>query len=547
MNFLTTNPMTRVLPPAYYANVISTLMARLAPPQISDTDLLKKYRDYTVGKQSTPLNNDEQAILGEGVNYKLNICRPILNVRCDRLKVRHVAVTTPAEIAAETDETGAATLTASDLMTASVKRAWQLNSMDLRQRHTHWQAGRDGEAFIIVDYDEKKKRVRITPNEKFDGVAGMYGVASEENPSEFEKFVKKWKETYYERGQTKARERMNVYYEDRVEKWFMGAAQWQPYTLDGTQLAPIQQDDLTYEAAVLWWTHDGTENGIPLGFPVFPFLANANGGLTGYSDLADIVPEAQDVINMHGASLVAATRIAGFTVNFLFGDRLPGDDYVDVFPGAWVDNLKPDGHIYQTVPADLPQLISALEMAIRHAAMITNVPLSYMNMTGQVMAEGTQQQNEVALIAALENRQTAFGNAYEDMARLILKLEALYSESDPQWKILLGSTPDKVLEALDLCHFNCEWESVKVRDETAEMDRAVRLQNDLGVPSEIAWAKSGLLTSDEVTNGLKINRMTQLQGVVDQLRTQQQQTAEQLANANTELQGLKDERQPATA
>lgn len=535
-NVMTNNRMLNILPnTTAYAQFFASYMASLVAKTDKESELhnkIKLYREYVAGDQAAPLNEYEQALLGDGVTYQFNVCRTILNVKNDRLKVMQLILKDALDAVASTDENGN-DIMLGDLLTEQFKRQWDKNRMDLRQRHNHWNASRDGESFIIADYDHDKKQVVFIPNERWAGTTGVRAIYSEENPTEVSRYVKHWVESYVDKfGYTAKRVRMNVYYPDRVEKWYQSGG-WKPYEFDGTPVYDLEQG---YKAAVVWWTHDFSPSGLPLGFPVFHFICNADGGQGGVSDLADIVPHAQDDINRKGASLLAGTSVAGFGITYMFGAKLPGDenDMVQMFPGTVIDGLDKEGSITQTQPADLPQLIQSLETSIRHAAMLANIPLSYINTTGQVMAEGTQQQNEVALTSVIKQRQVAFGNAYEDLAKLTVKLLLVNNQLSDLVGLLGGST-DRALQAIDDLSVECDWLPAEMRDETAEVNRVAVKVEKLGLPQEMGLEELGYSQAD-LLRIEKYNNDKLIRSTIAAMQFQQSQV---------EAQATTNERQPA--
>src|SRR5690606_34099435 len=110
--------------------------------------------------------------------------------------------------------------------------------------------------------------------------------------------------------------------------------------------------------------------------------------------------------------------------------------------------------------------IEVKDSLIKDAATLTATPLSYFNLTGQISAEGTQKQLESALLAKTTRNQTVFGNAWEDMARMWLRLEAVYGDELAAYK--------NDLTALDDIELSCEWHPAETRNEREVIELAVQ-------------------------------------------------------------------------
>lgn len=463
-----------------------------------DTALVTKYREYVDGDQNDVLNEDQRALLGIDFDPMLNVCEIVVSVPADRLKVRDIHIERP-DITRDERNTGIEDELSAQL-TAALRDVWDENRMDNSTADLHWMAGRDGEAFLVTEYVDSK--VSITYHDLYDGVTGMYAVYGDDDKATPRYFVKRWKETPLPTAtrpeDRHVIQRMNVYWPNRVEKWAQGGqynkGSWQPYTTDGTQLETVDLPDHgSYEAAVVWWTSDESPLGTPLGFPVFHYRANSNGSANGKSDLINVVPSFQDNLNRAFAMQTAAEQLAGTPINFITGARVPEE--LNYFPGALIEipNVQNASASVSQVPAaNITQLTDAVDAKIRWIATITKVPLAYFNVTGQVSAEGTQKQAELPLIAKVERRQLSFGAQYEALARMVVKLLATF---DPEFTLLDGDL-DGTLEYIDTLAISCTWEPAEVRDEDAEIARAVQLVSSLEVPVEYGWKVAGIPVED---------------------------------------------------
>lgn len=458
---------------------------------------MQLYRRYANGEQAAQLTNDQKILLvgedGSGnpnaaPDIAINICGTVLDVETDRLEVRGFQV-----IVEDNEEL-------SDTITQLVWQRWKQSRMDEGQQNVHYTTARDGNSYLFVYWDPKTGMGRFAFNRAYDGdSSGADMFYQDDDASQPICAVKVWtvQRPIIGNGSTGRVQRKNVYYEDRVEKYIrgqvgsaLGHAQWRPLA----QGDPDWEDTLEfvtlldvfgtpYQATVAWWTDTLTNTGQPLGIPAAHFRHGARGEAYGRSAIADIAPGMQDMINMTGASLLAATVLSGFKVTWA-NKFLPQSTTLAVYPGAILYNEE-DGTFGQLQETNLLQLVEVLNTHIKNAATLTSTPLTFFNQTGQMPAEGTQKQLELGLLAKTRRNQTGYGNAYEDAIRMLLKLESLF-----------GADVTLTLEQIDALQITCDWEPAQMRNEKEETEIA-QMHEALGVPKEFIWRRLGY-TVDEI-------------------------------------------------
>jgi hypothetical protein len=298
---------------------------------------------------------------------------------------------------------------------------------------------------------------------------------------------------------------MTVYHPNRIEKYISDAgmtgaysdAGWRPYHGDGDTEDAIIEDDYgnQYTAAVVWWTDTGTPEGEPLGLPVFHLRNASKGGAYGRSDIADVVPSIQDMVNLSTVSLLAATQLSGFKIGVLFGID-PQNDKLKLGPGGWIYSSNPDGSAQQMGETNLVQLMDIKNGFIKDAATTTGTPLSFFNITGQIAAEGTQKQLEAALLAKVQAAQKVFGNAYARAVKMALKLDSLFTPN--------GGGNGLSLEAIDALNIEVRWKPADVRNEREQHDMA-KIAKELGVPLEVVLSKYLEFDQDEIAEIMSAN------------------------------------------
>lgn len=452
-------------------------------------DDLILFRKYDENDQPTQLNSKQIALLGGVDNsFNINLCNLVNATERDRLAVQNIQVSIAATSDADVDSAKAASVA----LTAQARRWWQQSRMDAAQNNLYYSAGRDGDAFITAGYDSKLKRPVYSVNVAYDGMTGMYMQYRDGDPHNPQYAVKTWVETISDNAGNRI-SRRNIYTADailKLQQTFVADAEtatWVPFLDESTEDDVIEYDlfGQTVKAGVMWWTDTQTESGEPLGISVFHFAHNSNGLALGRSNLADIVPDLQNSVNLANASYIAAAQLDGFSVIWVTGIDEEDGKKVQRYPGSIMHGEAPEAKFGRLAGTNLEQLGAVVDRQIRYVSMITATPMVMLNTTSQIAAEGTLQQQEVPLIAKVENNQVAYGNAYEDMIRMSFRIDKVFGE---------GGGPD--LAAIDELAIDTIWKSAATRDELNEINVIVQKVEKLGVPREQGWAELGYEPED---------------------------------------------------
>lgn len=502
---------------------------------------VRTYRDYADGDHQDYMT-DEQRILLVGEDgagnpntapeLRVNVCSTILDAETDRLEVKGITVTVEDNEAL------------SDTLSSLVWDRWRASRMDEGQQNVHFAACRDGNSHIVTFWDEVATEARLTFNKAYDGdSSGTELLYQDDDANQPLCAVKIWtvQRPVIGNASTGRVQRKNVYYPDHVEKWIntnaegtFSTAAWRPLREGDPDWEPGLLSDSfedvygnQYGATFSWWTDTGAQGGQPLGIPVFHFRHQARGSAYGRSTLADVAPGLQDAINLSALSLLAATVLNGSKVTTATKFDPSTTATLSVYPGAILYNTQ-DGSFGQLSETDLRQLIEVKDSLIKDAATLTSTPLSFFNLTGVVPAEGTQKQLEIALLAKTRRNQTSFGNSYEDAARMLLKLEAVY-----------GSEVALSLEDIDALDISVEWEDANPRNEAEVLDGAIRRHKELQTPIEVAWAEVGYSQDeiDAMSEDLDTRRNQAMGGLLSQLMQAEQASADG-ASAQEQERGL---------
>jgi hypothetical protein len=473
--------MLSALNPFSNANV-STLsyMGKLADDRQENIDDVILFRRYAEGDQDDVLSQKEKNL--GGVELRLNICQKIITTETDRLNMRGVRVIVP-----DNEQT-------SEDVSQQIAKWFKLTRADLKMLGVHDSASRDGDAYIIVEFDKKKNRPIFTVNEQYDGETGVDFRYLDNNPDTPMYAVKRWVAEENTADGTRTI-RMNIYMADRVLKLTNSTtttngktnqAGWYPYTVEGEidDVIEVTLYGQKFTAGVQWWTDTRTETGQPLGIPVIHFRRAMDSKAYGRSAIADIAPGVQDTVNRNFSSNDFATRTAGFPINWAtkfdpesnFNNADTGSNQVskkvEAKPGAVLYNTE-DGSFGQLPAANLQQLVDVLDAVLRYAATITDTPMSALNPSGAIAAEGTLQQQEAPLLAKIKKIQISFGNSWEDVAKMMVVTD-----------IVFGTNTSKLtLDTLDEIEFDAQWDSPQTRNESNELANA-EIKKRLGVPDD---------------------------------------------------------------
>jgi hypothetical protein len=424
-------------------------------------------RDYYDGDQHVPLTKRQRETLGfvEGGRFAINYCATVVNAVWERLIV--------AALAASKDKA----------FSEIAWQWWQHNRMDEKQDGVHRGAVRDGEYFVIVDLDDELQP-RFTPHLRYtDPLSGGTGFGCKAHypddltslPMEFAS--KRWTETVVEDGKRQTRQRLTMYYPERIEKYRQaarsGESGWTEHLDEGDTTWPIPWVDTV---------------GKPLGIPVIHWRNPDS-----KSEIWDAIPP-QDAINKTAIDILAAADAAGFPIRIAQGfsattDGKPpasdGGNYLELTPGCWIEIPK-DATATLLEGTDLTPLIAALDSWIVKLAQVTDTPISRFQVTRLVAAEGTLKQQEAVLLSKVRVRQVRFGNSWEDTLYMARRLVNTFASG--------GLNEEAMLEV--------EWVPAATRDEKEHIETLGLKRDKLNVPLEFLWSEAGY--SQEEINKMKM-------------------------------------------
>jgi len=409
-------------------------------------------RKYHDGEQGVKLTPRLEQFINTNFEFRLNICKTVVVAVSEKLRV-----------------TGFNSGNTSLIEWAQA--IWRHNKMGARQEDIYENSLRDGESFIIVEWDNDEAIPIFSTNERYTDTSvdgngsGVWAVYNQDDPNQDMLYaVKQWIEKVDDTENYIIRR--NFYYPDRIEKWYTdGYTEWKHYSEEG-------------EGWPIPWTGS---DGQPLGIAVIPFN---NRGLR--CEAWDAFPP-QDALNKTFVDLLSSSDLTAFRIYYALGfiptsdGKAPADDgsnLLRVEPGTVISTTKSkrDAEFSAVDPADVAPLMNLAHQIVLWCAMVTNTPVSRFISTRLVASNETLKEQEGPLIARVTARQESFGSAWTDCFTLALKLTEKFG--DGTYNVSAGGTVDPL------------WAEATSRGESEKLND-LKVKKDLGVPQEQLWVEMG--------------------------------------------------------
>lgn len=352
---------------------------------------------------------------------------------------------------------------------ALTQMVWGGSRMKGKRAALMLQTVRDGESFILIDYDAENDRPRWTPHQRYtdatiagDGEGVMLIYPNGDTDQKPLYGLKRWTER-----QTGKRDqqRITVYYNDRIERYASTVTGWQltDLVLETGEVLPAEE----------WNTDDGTETGDPLGIPIVhcktPTMQTA---------AREAIP-IQKGLNKTYVDMMQASDMEAFRILIALG-WMPPDGALDA--GTWYYTDKDGASVHEVQPGDSTRFIQLIDKQVALMADVTDTPLSLLQRSAQRAAEGTLQEEKESFIARVRDYAETIEIALEDAMRISRRLHNVYS-GDP----LLSEEPSFVVK----------WAPFSTRSVADQATQAQAMIASQFPPQEVwrmAWGK----TPDEV-------------------------------------------------
>jgi len=377
------------------------------------------YQNYYDGDHELKFPPKAKEILKTNYGLAVNYCSAIVDTLTAKLKVEGLVCK---------DENARGWL----------QNQWDENNMEALTIRLHRNAVITGDSFLIV-WPDQSKRLRI----HFNPSCYIFPFYEEENEESLKYVIKKWV-FHDEKGYPYVR--MNKYYPDRIEKyissdnWLKG--NWEKYQPPEDSEWPLPN---------------------PFGIiPIVHFPNKIADTVFGVSELKDAIP-IQDAINKLEVDLLKVADLHGFPQAYVTG--LEGEilsEPLETGPGeVWTINSK--ANVGSLGAADLGNLLNAIDNHIEKLCEVTATPRSALGLTGGGMPSGEAlERSHAALNNKALERQISFGNAYQELNRILLIMGKALGQIqvDPEIKTEI------------------QWKPVSPRDKTELTNEVInKLQN----------------------------------------------------------------------
>jgi hypothetical protein len=399
----------------------------LADPRSPRVDRYKTYEGYYDGDIGYGhLTGRLKMFLEQhGFRYVENFCETIVDALALQLQLNSVV----AE---------------SDAFSQWQDQVWQHNRFDDLQGVVHTQTPMKGDSYVIVDWCQDTSLPRFTFNRPelvkpvYDELGAMMVAA------------KTWREA--KRAQTNPTglpvRRLNLYFEDRVEKWFTTTAIDTNKSEQQAIWAPHR--DLDDQAWPVPWV-DAT--GAPLGVAVVHFRNKPKGRDFGKSELHNVIPQ-QNFLTKTLVDLAETLDYQGAAQRWATG--VSEGTFTSAAGTVWTSKNE-NARFGQFEPANPTGVLEAIEQTLRRMAARSQTPLHQLMTGGNHPSGETLKAARKPLVDKTIDRQTSYGGVWVDAHILAMRLQELH---DPSFTV-----PDDLL-------LEASWESADTKDEKNDTDVA---------------------------------------------------------------------------
>lgn len=453
---------------------------------------VRAMREYYAGEFPVMLTQRQQEFLGDLVaddtfTFAHNLFRSVIDTLAERLSVEGFAVN-----GAGVEPNDGAQAGADNGLAALLWEWWKGNGSDITEQDVYLAALRDGTAYVMVDFDAATGAPRFTVHEQDDGESGVRLVR---DPGDRRRVLYATRYFWEVDADGKRTERRTVYLPDQIRKYKRGAGGWEKVE---------DADDIGWP---LPWR---STTGQPLGVAVVEF-ANPGG-----AECAQIVG-LQNLLNKAWLDLVAAADASGFPLlvaEYSDGaplggqsdDDLEGADEFRIAPGRMIEISG--GTLRRIEAANLLPMLEVIWATVAAIAGVSRTPQYYLRPQGgaDVPSGESLKQLESGLVARARKRQRIFGQAWEDVLHLALRVQATFGGG-----IASGDVP----------RLEVQWADAETRNEAVQAQVA-EAHKRLDVPLPAVWAQLGY-TPEQIAEFEMIQRRQRAQDVATiaaTLRTQ---------------------------
>lgn len=414
------------------------IMQLVAQQEQARLDGYARYKDYYDGKHPLKVPEKYKEIAAQEYDIRANYCDVVVNALVSRLKIEGIKCSSENQALADECE-------------GFIDRAWKANRMDAKHSRINRGAVKCGDSFVqvwpkFVAGSDKPVGYQIS----YIDPSLVFPFYSSDDDDSLEWVKKQWI-AFDSQGAPYARK--DIYYADRIERFYAvtsdtaptlaryAGMQWQPYTEDGFEAQLIN----------------------PYGIiPIVHLRNRQDESPFGASELENALT-LQDAINKAVIDLMRIADAQGFPQRYITGadtDMFPKDANGEpiVLSGPAKTWLLPiDATAGEFGEANPTGALDTINKLIDRLCEVTRTPRSAMSTdaAGTASSGFALQKIEGPLIDKALECQTTFGNAYEDICRLLLimgqyhgELSGADVEIDCMWNGIMTKSPtDEYQEA----------------------------------------------------------------------------------------------------
>jgi hypothetical protein len=338
------------------------------------------------------------------------------------------------------------------------KKFFEVNKLEGLSKDLHRWTERDGEAFVILDFDEfyeyppdptQTGIVRLYAHERYTdagvdwkGIQGTnYGCKAHYRNDDvnqpLDMVSKRWVEEYWEDEEIKQRQRMTLYINEqgvpegegdylpaRIEKYEFGdSGEWEQYQ---------DEDDIEWP---VWWTENQTEAGTSLPLPVIHFRNEQ------YEPGGKRLWGLQTTMDQLWVAFSNALLMTGHQILVAFGfypttdGKAPAEDgsnVLQVAPRQIIGNPSKsprEAALEAIKPAPIDPLLQGLDKTAIYASFVGALPVSNFIFSKAVASSETLKQGDAELVARINELMGLWGESWADTLDVARKLENNYNSS----------------------------------------------------------------------------------------------------------------------
>lgn len=409
---------------------------------IKARELYEGYIDPVLAEKTAKasIGTDESDVEG------INLTAIALNTKVRRLNLEGMVAQPP-----ENEEEAAALQDEIDMQNSFFKRIFTQNNLAIIQKDLHRACERDGEAFLIVDYNEFEpweddieqigmpkfyvhERYTSAENKWKDFQGSNEGCKAHyrnnDHNQPLDMVSKRWIETIYENDEPVERQRMTLYIAKQTET----PARIEKYYIDDKGEWAQFQDELD-TGWPIWWTEGGGQNvDASLQLPVIHFRNEQL--LPGQKKLWGM----QSAMDQLWSALISAEVMTGHQLLAAFGfypttDGQPvndeGTNIMQVGPRQIIGNPNKgprDASLDAIPPANVTPILDGIDKIAIYSSFIGGLPVSNFVFSKAIASSETLRQGDSELIAQVNELMSIWDRAYQIAFRLARKLDMLWGK-----------------------------------------------------------------------------------------------------------------------